>query len=256
MHQITPIPAFNDNYIWAIGHPGNNALVVVDPGDAKPVIDYIESGTSQLAAILLTHHHPDHVGGVKELIKYSPAPVYGPAKESLPHCDHPLSDGDDMYLADIEMSLKVYDIPGHTAGHIALYNDQTLFSGDTLFAAGCGRLFEGTPEQMHHSLSRLAALNPNTHVYCGHEYTLANLAFAETVEPNNHAIKQRIVICKEKRELGMPTLPSTIAQELETNPFMRCDQADVKQAAETHSGKTLNSAVEVFAAVRQWKDSF
>ncbi len=256
MIQITPIPAFHDNYIWAIGHPGNNALVIVDPGDAKPVIDFIESSTYQLAAILITHHHPDHVGGIKELIKYSPAPVYGTAYESLPHCDIELRDGDDMYLADIDTTFKVMEVPGHTAGHIVIYNDDTLLCGDTLFAAGCGRLFEGTPEQMHHSLSRIAALNPNTKVYCAHEYTLANLAFAEAVEPSNQAIKQRTVICKQKREMGMPTLPSTIAEELATNPFLRCDQAEVKQSAEQHSGKTLNSPVEVFAAVRAWKDNF
>lgn len=256
MIQITPIPAFHDNYIWALGHPGNNALVVVDPGDAKPVIEFLNNSSYQLAAILITHHHPDHIGGIDELRKHSEVPVYGPANENIPHCDHRLFDGDDVYLADIDTAFNVMEVPGHTAGHIALYNDDILLCGDTLFAAGCGRLFEGTAEQMHHSLSRLAALPESTKVYCTHEYTLANLKFAEAVEPDNEAIKQRTVIATELRQTNLPTLPSTIKLELATNPFLRCDQPSVKHAAEQQAGQPLNNSTEVFAVLRAWKNNF
>lgn len=255
MIQITPISAFNDNYIWALGHPGNNACVVVDPGDADAVLNWLKTTTYQLAAILITHHHSDHVGGIEKLLKHSAVPVYGPAHEKIPHRDNDLFDGDKIYLADIDCHFNVIEVPGHTAGHIAYYNDDWLFCGDTLFAAGCGRLFEGTPEQMHQSLSRLAALPAATQVYCTHEYTLANLAFAALVEPDNMALKQRTVEATEQREMNMPTLPSTIGLELKTNPFLRSEENSVKQAAEQHIGHALDSATDVFAAIRQWKDN-
>lgn len=254
MIEITPIPAFHDNYIWALGHPAKNACVVVDPGDAEAVTQWLATTTYQLAAIIITHHHDDHVGGIKALKKAYDVPVYGPANEDIPMRDNDLYDGDELYLADIDTTFRVMEVPGHTAGHIAYYNDQWLFCGDTLFAAGCGRLFEGTPEQMYNSLSRLASLPETTEVYCTHEYTLANLAFAAMVEPDNQAIKQRTVEANELRELNQPTLPSTIALEKKTNPFLRSNEASIIKMAEHHVGHKLNTPTEVFAAVRHWKD--
>ena len=258
MPAIIPIPAFRDNYIWLI-REGSSAAVV-DAGDAAPVIDYLDAEGLELAAIIATHHHLDHVGGNVALLERWRVPVFGPAHEAIPGRTHALVEGDRARIPGIDIELDVLDIPGHTAGHIALHGAVggalTLFCGDTLFAAGCGRLFEGTAAQMWSSLSKLAALPPSTEVYCGHEYTLANLRFALAVEPANAALHQRQAREQAKRERGLPTLPSTIDEERATNPFLRAALPAVRSAAEAHAGRALPDDVASFAELRGWKNGF
>lgn len=256
---LFPIPALSDNYIWIL-HDQRNA-VVIDPGQAEPVQAYLTEHSLELKAILLTHHHGDHVGGAKMLQHASGATVYGPAREKLPVCDHRLGQADQVQLSAPALTLKVLDVPGHTAGHIAyqgvLPNGQSvLFCGDTLFAAGCGRLFEGTPAQMVHSLSKLTALPADTLVCCAHEYTLGNVRWALQVEPDNTALQERFEQVSRLRSNGMCTLPSTLKLELETNPFCRTSQTTVVQAASNYSGKPLASPDQVFASLREWKNNF
>jgi hydroxyacylglutathione hydrolase len=257
MASIIPIPAFRDNYIWAVR--SGRAVAVVDPGDAAPVLAWLDEHDAELVAILATHHHADHVGGVPALCDRYDVPVYGPAHEAIPRRTHALREGDGIDVPGVALSLAVLDIPGHTAGHIAYYrigDDPLLFCGDTLFAAGCGRLFEGTPTQMWSSLSKLAALPAATRVYCGHEYTLANLGFAAAVEPDNDDIRTRTAHERDKRERGLPTLPSTIGAELATNPFLRAPLPDVMARAAGHAGHPVSDVVAAFAALRAWKDGF
>jgi hydroxyacylglutathione hydrolase len=257
MPSIIPIPAFRDNYVWAV-QSGRNAAVV-DPGDAEPVLAWLDANRVELTAILATHHHPDHVGGVAALRERFDVPVFGPAHESIPQRTHALGEGDRIAVPGIDVLLSVFDIPGHTAGHIAYYTmppAPLLFCGDTMFAAGCGRLFEGTPAQMWASLSKLAALDQDTLVYCGHEYTLANLRFAQAVEPANRDVEARIVSERAKRERDRPTLPSTIGAERATNPFVRADLPDVMASASAHVGRRIVDAVESFATLREWKNRF
>ena len=258
MTTIIPIPAFADNYIWTL-REGATA-VVVDPGDAAPVLDYLARERLTLSAVLATHHHADHVGGIPALLERYPVPVFGPARETIPGRTRALSEGDVVEVPGLPVTLRVLDIPGHTAGHIALFGDvggePAVFCGDTLFAAGCGRLFEGTPKQMWSSLSALAALPSATRVYCGHEYTLANLRFALAVEPDNADLRDRQAREQQKRDRGMPTLPSTIALERITNPFLRANIPAVKAAAEHHAGRPLQGDVESFATLRAWKNAF
>ncbi|MCH2056509.1 MAG: hydroxyacylglutathione hydrolase [Thalassotalea sp.] len=255
--NIAPIKAFNDNYIWAISSTNNN-LVLVDPGQAAPCIDYINTHKLNLVAILITHHHRDHVGGIAELLGAfgEDITVYGPKNEDIPHCDIKLVEGDKVDLPDLGIELNVLDVPGHTAGHIVYFDDQHLFCGDTLFSGGCGRLFEGTPSQMHHSVSKLAKLPASTKVYCAHEYTLANLHFALTVEPNNIELLTYFNQVQHKRDNDISTIPTTIGQEAAINPFMRSNVADIKESAELYMDTKLASDVDVFAAIRQWKDNF
>lgn len=256
--RIRPIRAFSDNYIWMIDD-GKHAMVV-DPGDAMPVFDALESNSLSLKAILLTHHHHDHVGGVLELLQDCKATVYGPAMETLPACDVPLSEGDLVTINSPALSLKVLDVPGHTAGHIAytgkISGSDVLFCGDTLFVGGCGRLFEGTPEQMLNSLDKFAALPNATRVYCAHEYTLSNLRWARAVDPENTELAQFEARCVETRNADQPTVPSSIAIEKACNPFMRARQASVAKAARHWADKPLDNPVEVFAALRAWKNDF
>jgi hydroxyacylglutathione hydrolase len=258
MAAIIPVPAFRDNYVWVLREGGR--AVVVDPGDAAPVLDYLAAEALALEAILVTHHHADHVGGVAALAGRFGVPVLGPAREIVPQRTRALGDGDGVDLPAIHAKLRVIDVPGHTSGHIAyagtVDGDDVVFCGDTLFAGGCGRLFEGTATQMAHSLARLAALPAATRAYCAHEYTLANLRFALAVEPGNAALHARIAREQDKRDRGMPTVPSTIADELATNPFLRAREPAVRAAAERHAGRALADDVEVFAAVRRWKDGF
>lgn len=258
MTTIIPIPAFRDNYIWLVQR-GRNAAVV-DPGDAEPVFAYLDAHGLALSAIVTTHHHADHVGGVTALCARYGVPVYGPAHESIPCRSVALTEGDRFVVPGVDLALEVLDIPGHTAGHIACFTSDAaaplVFCGDTLFAAGCGRLFEGTPEQMWSSLSKLAALAPATAVYCGHEYTIANLRFAAAVEPGNAAIRERTVRESDKRERELPTLPSTIADELATNPFLRAGMPAVMASAETHAGRPITDVVDAFATLRGWKNDF
>ena len=256
---VQALPAFTDNYIWLLRRQGLAA--VVDPGDAAPVLEALARENLQLRAILLTHHHADHVGGVLELSRATGARVYGPAGERLPHCDVPLHEGDVVALAELDLTLRVLDVPGHTAGHIAYTGRAVgvapvLFCGDTLFAAGCGRLFEGTPAQMHQSLTKLVTLAPETQVFCAHEYTLANLRWAQAVEPANRTLQEWGEQARLLRDQGQATLPSTIGRERAANPFLRVEQVDVIQAAIRWAGRPLNSPVEVFAALREWKNNF
>lgn len=258
MPTIIPIPAFADNYIWLLREGASAA--VVDPGDAAPVLAYLEREGAILTAILATHHHADHVGGNTALLARFPVPVYGPARETIPGRTHALKEGDSLVVPGIGVALSVLDVPGHTSGHIAYVGEigeiAALFCGDTMFAAGCGRLFEGTPAQMWQSLAKFAALPPATQVYCGHEYTLANLRFAAAVEPDNAQVRQRQVREQAKRDRGEATLPSTIGDERATNPFLRANLPSVKTAAEVYAGHALADDVASFAAVRAWKNKF
>jgi hydroxyacylglutathione hydrolase len=253
MLNIVPVRAFKDNYIWVIRDDAGQAAVV-DPGEAGPALDYLSSEGLTLAAILITHHHPDHVGGVPRLLEEHDVPVFGPGAERVPGMDQPVEGGATATIDAMGLAFQVLDIPGHTAGHIAYVGHGVLFSGDTLFAGGCGKLFEGTPEQMHASLSRLAALPGDTRVYCGHEYTEANLRFAVQVEPDNKAIQQRLEKVAAQRRADQVTLPSSIELERETNVFLRSESESVIRHAEQHAGRHLDSPVEVFGTVRAWKD--
>lgn len=259
MLQIEALPAFTDNYIWLLQDPDQRRCAAVDPGDAAPVRAWLEAHPGwHLTDILVTHHHADHVGGVESLKHDTGARVYGPAGENIPGRDQALHDGERIQVLDHE--LQVLDVPGHTRGHIAYFHASDerpwLLCGDTLFAAGCGRLFEGTAEQMHASLQRLAALPADTAVYCTHEYTLSNLRFAQAVEPGNPLVAERLRECSERRAAGAITLPSNIALERASNPFLRAGETEVMAAASAHSGRSLTTATEVFAALRAWKDVF
>ncbi|UVM59126.1 hydroxyacylglutathione hydrolase [Pseudomonas sp. B21-010] len=255
MIQISALPAFTDNYIWLLQDHATQRCAVVDPGDAAPVQAWLEAHPGWvLSDILITHHHHDHVGGVQALKNATNATVYGPASENIPARDQALHDNDKVSV--LGWDFDVYAVPGHTLGHIAYYHHGLLFCGDTLFAAGCGRLFEGTPAQMHHSLSRLAALPEDTLVYCTHEYTLGNLKFAAAVEPGNPDVAARLEKVGRQRSEGIMTLPSTLAQEKLTNPFLRTTETSVKQKADERNGQRNQTPSEVFAALRAWKDTF
>ena len=254
--NLIALPAFSDNYIWML-HDGHRA-VVVDPGESAPVIEALDLHHLQLAAILVTHHHADHVGGVDELRSRLQGPVYGPRRERIPEPYVALDDGATVEALGLRFS--VIDVPGHTSGHIAYFTEDggaapILFCGDTLFSGGCGRLFEGTPAQMHHSLSRLGGLPGATRVCCAHEYTLSNLKFARAVEPNNHALADYTTWCEAQRAADQPTLPSSIATERLVNPFLRCAEPGVALTAQTRGAPTTDP-VAVLAALRQWKNEF
>ncbi|MCP1475663.1 hydroxyacylglutathione hydrolase [Pseudomonas sp. EB276 TE3739] len=255
MIQISALPAFTDNYIWLLQDHQTQRCAVVDPGDAAPVQAWLDAHPGWvLSDILITHHHHDHVGGVERLKAATGAKVYGPASESIPARDVALKDNDSVSV--LGWDFDVYAVPGHTLGHIAYYHHGLLFCGDTLFAAGCGRLFEGTPEQMYHSLSRLAGLPEDTLVYCTHEYTLSNLKFAAAVEPGNPHTAARLEKVIQQRQNGVMTLPSTLALEKLTNPFLRTSETLVTQKVDEREGAQNRAPSEVFAALRAWKDTF
>ena len=266
MLNVIPVPAFSDNYIWLVQRNNHPQVVVVDPGQAQPVMDYLARHRLQPVAILITHQHYDHSGGVAQLLEHYPGTrVIGPGIEpsarklniDLPIPElitQPAAEGDRIPIAELELEVEVMAIPGHTLDHLAYRLADAVFCGDCLFAAGCGYLFSGTPQMMCDSLQKLAALPASTRLYCAHEYTLDNLGFARWVEPDNPDILQRDQNEMEKQEKGQPTLPSSVELECKTNPFIRVKQPQVRQAAEKYAGKALPQDWQVFAALREWKD--
>jgi hydroxyacylglutathione hydrolase len=253
MFNITAIPALQDNYIWAI-HDDHRATVV-DPGDAVPVLAFLKSHGLQLDSILCTHRHNDHIGGIAKLREVYNVPVYGRRHPNNPHITDELREGDKLRLEALDAEFDVIEIPGHVDDHIAFIAPGILFCGDVLFGGGCGRNFEGTPAQLFHSLQRLAQLPDATRVYCAHEYTAANLRFALACEPDNPALKQRIATTQQLRAANQITLPSTIALEKATNPFLRCTQPGIIRTLQQH-GLTDNSELGAFTAMREWKNHF
>lgn len=250
--NISGIPAFSDNYIWCLEQDGRT--VVVDPGDALPVLDHLAHRGATLAAILITHHHGDHAGGIAGLVRRFDVPVFGPAAEDIAGVTVKVREGDTVRIPQIDTEFSVIEVPGHTLGHVAYYRPNHLFCGDTLFACGCGRLFEGTPAQMFASLARLAALPGDTQVFCAHEYTQSNIRFALAVEPDNRRLIERAAEVDALREAGLPSVPSSIETERQTNPFLRAGEPAVRAAARAHGAG--DSPVTVFAALREWKNRF
>ncbi len=253
MSEITPIPAFEDNYIWALCQPQNPYCLVVDPGDADCVLQFLAQRQLQLHTILITHHHADHTGGISKLRDSFPAVnIIGPAAEQhrIPGLTQTLSEGDTLHLPEFKLTFEIISLPGHTLGHIAFYSAPVLFCGDTLFSAGCGRLFEGTPTQMWHSLQKLLALPDDTQIYCTHEYTLANIKFAKHAEPDNSALIEFAKHCAQLRQKNCPTLPSTLLVEKKINPFLRCHNTDLQK--NWHQ----QSPIGLFTALRAAKDQF
>lgn len=253
MNKIVPVSAFKDNYIWLIEDTASRKAWIIDPGDALPVIQYLRNYHLNPAGILITHHHADHSGGISGLLsEWKNLPVYASHHSQVPHISHFVKTGDEIHCGSI--ILKVCEIPGHTLDHIAFYNDEMIFCGDTLFSAGCGRVFEGTYEQMYQSLTRLSSMKDSAKIYCGHEYTLQNLRFAEHVEPNNSFIHQKIKIVRQLLDDGKPTLPSLLMDEKNINPFLRCRESAVIEAAQKHAKKPLTKAEDVFKCLREWKN--
>ena len=254
MLKITALPALKDNYIWLIRNSGDRHVIIVDPGEAGPVQKELDAANLQPVAILNTHHHYDHVDGISELVASYGIPVYGPENESIPELTHPVGENNHIFLETVGANFQVLEIPGHTAGHIGYYGHGLLFCGDTLFTAGCGKIFDGTAQQLFHSLEKIMALPDETLIYCAHEYTEENLLFARMVEPENSTIIQRLKKTRRIRSSGAPTIPSTLAEEKLTNPFLRCDCKEVIAATEQFAAHALNTPEQVFIALRRWRD--
>jgi hydroxyacylglutathione hydrolase len=254
--SVLAVPAFADNYLWLV-HDGVHAAVV-DPGDAAPIIAALDAHKLSLVAILLTHHHADHVGGVPSLLQRFKVPVFGPRSEAIEGITNALGEGDQANIPELGLRLSVLDVPGHTSGHIAYVAPEQgwLFCGDTLFAGGCGRLFEGTPAQMTSSLAKLAALPDATQVFCAHEYTLSNLRFAHEVEPGNSALAARIKSEQAKRDQGQATVPSSIGIEKLTNPFLRYREPAIVDRLISAGRLDVREPIATFTALREWKNSF
>ena len=251
MIEITPIPAFNDNYIWAI-HDAHHA-VIVDPGDANPVEGWLKAEQKQLTGILITHHHRDHIGGVASLCQQGSIPVYGPADIAV--VTHAVSDQDQVVFAPLGLVFTVLSTPGHTLNHLCYFNDRWLFCGDTLFVGGCGRLFEGTPAQMLNSFERLRQLPGALQVFCAHEYTLANLKFAQHIDPENKALTQFYQAMQARRAQQQPTVPSTLQQEWAINPYFTCLNPQHRQHFNIPVN-TRDTALDAFTAIRRHKDQW
>lgn len=252
--EIQAIKAFKDNYIWLLTNPENSTAICIDPGDAKPVLEVLTKENLYLCAILITHHHWDHTGGIAGLTRHNKTQVYGP-KSSIEGLTNIIKEKDHLIFKELDVDFTIIEIPGHTLDHVAYYGQGLLFCGDTLFSGGCGRLFEGSAEQMLHSLSRLAALPDDTKVYCAHEYTESNLKFALKLEPNNLILAQRYAEIKRVRQRQENTLPSTIALEKATNPFLRCHLPSIQKAASEHCKKNIHDPTETFSVIREWKTS-
>jgi len=254
MINIEPIKAFNDNYIWLA--TTNEGSIVIDPGEAHKTIKYLKENDLNLDAILITHHHFDHTGGIEDMLKFRNVNVYGPVN-NIPSINKQLRDGD--LFSVIGIDFKIIEIPGHTLDHIAFFSENNgnpvLFCGDTLFSSGCGRVFEGTFEQMHKSILKLKSLPANTKIYSGHEYTQSNLKFAMEVEPLNQKLISRYNDVQDLLNKGIPTLPTTLELELEVNPFLRCQAREVQNSV-VKQFNTSNHEDEIFKALRQWKDNF
>jgi hydroxyacylglutathione hydrolase len=254
MMSVTPVPILSDNYVWIVGRSNSKSVVIVDPGDAGPVDEYLRASNLRCDAVFLTHHHADHVDGAAQLGLLWNCPVYGPGDEDISAVTNPVGEADTIDSA--HLTFDIWSIPGHTRGHVAYLGHGLLFCGDTLFAGGCGRIFEGTPTEMHASLTRLAGLDPETLVCCAHEYTVANLEFARSVEPDNTALRDRLERAYATRSNGRPTLPPSLRDELATNPFLRCHEPEVILAASEKAGRALEPGLEVFAEIRRWKDGY
>ncbi|MGH1440367.1 MAG: hydroxyacylglutathione hydrolase [Cellvibrionaceae bacterium] len=257
---VKPITAFSDNYLWLIQNESNTDAVVVDPGDAEPVLKVLQETKLRLSAIIITHHHWDHIDGIEDLLKYYDVPVYGPNSARIPQVSLAIKEGDTVSLFDGALTLDVLEVPGHTKDHIAYFGniDQrpSLFCGDTLFAAGCGRLFDGTHDQFYQSLDKLNQLPSDTQIYCTHEYTMANLDFAQAVEPDNKAITERIKSEQAKRDQGIPTLPTNLLLERETNPFLRYREKGLSLAINQFWEANWSSDLDLFTGLRRWKDKY
>jgi hydroxyacylglutathione hydrolase len=254
MLSLLPLPILVDNYVWLLKSEDDLA-VVVDPGAAEPVLGLIESGL-RIAAVLITHHHPDHLDGLPSILRACPAPVYAPHDSRIPLATHRVGDGDRVELAELALSFEVIAVPGHTLSHVAYYDGTRVFCGDTLFSLGCGRLFEGTPKQMLDSLDRLAALPAETAVCCTHEYTESNARFALHVDPHNPALLRRSLAVGELRRQQSPSLPSTIGSERECNPFLRIDSPALRAAVADRTLAKTGDRIARFAELRRWKDEF
>lgn len=253
--NIVALPAFNDNYIWTLHN--SKAAVVVDPGDANVVLRFLADNELSLTAVLLTHHHADHSGGINTLLTHFPdIKVFGSRTSKLAEVNAGVSEGETIHILEMGLNFNVLEVPGHTLDHIAFYSDQRLFCGDSLFSLGCGRLFEGTANQAYDSLQKMARLPAQTQIYCTHEYTAANLVFALAVEPDNRLLQRYKLWVERQRQHNIPTLPTTLAEQLAMNPFLRCHEPDIIRHIQAREDKFFAGGLDVFTALRSYKDHF